>query len=88
MTPTEYLAAIPRPRRKAERERLAKIAGCTYATMRAYTEPKKAPPGTPPEARRRCQDAAVCLKLEKATHSLVTVAEWNPAFAPLVAANA
>ena len=82
MTPTEYLAAFQRSRRKAERERLAKIAGCTYHAMRAYTEADK--DGVP---RRRCQDAATCLKLEKATRGLVTVAEWNPAFAPLVPTN-
>lgn len=79
MTPTEYLAAFQRSRRKAERERLAKIAGCTLHTMRAYTEVGK--DGQP---RRRCQDADTCLKLERATRGLVTVAEWNPAFAPLL----
>lgn len=78
MTPIEYLAAMPRAKRKAERERLAKIAGVSYHAIRAWTEPDKT--GKP---RRRCKDAQTCLRLEKATRDMVRVADWNPTFAPL-----
>lgn len=78
MTPIEYIAAFPRPKRKAERLRLARAAGVTLATMRGYTEASK--DGHP---RRYCQNPEACVKLEKATRGMVSVAEWNPRYAPL-----
>lgn len=83
MTPTAYISAFARARRMAERKRLAHAAGVTLHAMRAYTCEITTKDGTV-RSKRRVDDAAVALKLEKATNGLVTVAEWNPRFAPLV----
>lgn len=84
MTPHDYIQAFASPRRRAaERKRLAKVAGVTYKAVRNYTELEKLDDGTT-RPRRRPQDAELCQRLEKATNHMVTVADWNPAFAPLV----
>lgn len=83
MTPTAYIKAFAHGRRMAERKRLALAAGITPAAIRAYTSEVTRKDGTT-GSKRRCADAAVAIRLEKATNGLVTVAEWNPQFAPLV----
>lgn len=83
MTPSAYIQALPRAKRTAERQRLAKIAGVSVATMRHYTEVQTLEDGTS-VARRHPGDAETCQRLQKATRDLVTVAEWNPRYAPLV----
>lgn len=82
MTPYDYIQALPRHKRMAERKRLAHLIGVSLATMRKYTEIRTVE--GKPVARSCPTDPKTCLALEKATNNLVSVAEWNPTFAVLV----
>lgn len=83
MTPAAYIQNFPRDKRMAERKRLARVAGCSLHAMRHYTEETTLEDGSR-RARRYPQDAEVCKRLSLATREMVGVADWNPAFAPLV----